>query len=154
MIRMSKLTDYGIVLMSYMAAHPDRVHTAPEVADGAQLPLPTVSKLLRILAKDGILVSHRGVKGGYRLSREPQQLSVARIIGALEGPIGLTDCASAPGDCSHEPCCPIRRPWQKINQVILHALEQIPLSDMALRLPLPGPATLAHARKSTARPTL
>lgn len=144
MIRMSKLTDYGIVLMSYMAAHPDRVHTAPEVADGAQLPLPTVSKLLRILAKDGVLVSHRGVKGGYHLARRPDQLSVARIIGALEGPIGLTDCAGSPGDCAHEPCCPIRRPWQKINQVILQALEQIPLSDMALTLPL-------HARKPATR---
>ena len=138
MIRLSRLTDYGIVLMSYMATHPERVHTAPEVAAGAHLPVPTVSKLMRLLVKEGVLVSHRGVKGGYGLARGPEEISVARIISALEGPIGLTMCAGSSGDCSHEPLCPVRRPWQRINQVILQALEKIRLSEMTATSVLPS----------------
>ena len=72
MIRISRLTDYGIVLMSHLAAHGDRVHNANEVAAEAHLPLPTVSKLLRLLAKEGLLESHRGVKGGYGLAGRPR----------------------------------------------------------------------------------
>ena len=68
MIRMSRLTDYGIVLMSYMAAHRERAINAAELAAAAQLPLPTVSKLLRLLAREELLVSQRGVKGGYTLA--------------------------------------------------------------------------------------
>ena len=132
MIRISRLTDYGIVLMSYMAAQPHRVHNAAEAAAGAHLPLPTASKLLRVLAREGLLASHRGVKGGYILARAPEQISVASIIRAVEGPIALTVCAVDPsGDCELELICPVRAPWQKINQAIRQALEGISLAEMA-----------------------
>lgn len=132
MIRISRLTDYGIVLMSYMAAKPDGIHNAAEAAAEAHLPLPTVSKLLRVLTHEGLLTSHRGVKGGYTLAREPEQISVASIIRALEGPIALTVCADDPsGDCELELLCPVRAPWQKINQAIRQALEDISLAEMA-----------------------
>ncbi len=133
MIRISRLTDYGIVLMSYMAAQPDGVHNAAEAAAEAHLPLPTVSKLLRVLTREGLLESHRGVKGGYSLAHKPEQISVASIIRALEGPIALTVCAVDPtGDCELELLCPVRAPWQKINQAIRQALENISLAEMAL----------------------
>lgn len=131
MIRMGRLTDYGIVLMSYMATHPDRVHNAAEVAAEAHLPLPTVSKLLRLLARKGLLASQRGAKGGYTLATSPEAISVAGIITALEGPIALTTCTNdSPGDCEHEPICPVRSHWNRINLAIRQALERIPLSDM------------------------
>lgn len=128
MIRISRLTDYGIVLMSYITAHAERVHNATELAAGAHLPLPTVSKLLRVLARRGLLESHRGVKGGYSLARSPHDISVAEIIRTLEGPIALTACTtSAPSDCEHETLCPVRGHWHKINQAIVQALESVRL---------------------------
>ena len=111
MIRISRLTDYGIVLMSHMAAHGDRVHNATEVAAEAHLPLPTVSKLLRLLAKEGLLESHRGVKGGYGLARPAEDITVGTIITALEGPIAITTCTNdSPGECEHEPHLPGAQP--------------------------------------------
>ena len=141
MIRMSRLTDYGIVLMSYMAAHRDRITNAAELAAGAQLPLPTVGKLLRLLAREDLLVSQRGVKGGYTLAHAPEEISIAEIIGALEGPIALTVCTTAPsGECEYEPQCPVRTPWQRINRAVRDALEQITLADMSS-----PPAHVRHA---------
>ena len=77
MLRITKQTDYGIVLLSRMAAEPARLFNAPELAAELGLPLPTVSKILKLLARDGVLASHRGVKGGYSLSRPPEAISVA-----------------------------------------------------------------------------
>jgi len=131
MIRMSRLTDYAIVLMSYMATHHERLRNAAELAAGAQLPLPTVSKLLRLLAQQELLVSQRGVKGGYSLAQAPAEISLAGIIRALEGPIALTACTAAPaGACEYEPQCPVRIPWQRINGAVRDALERITLADM------------------------
>jgi FeS assembly SUF system regulator len=132
MIRISRLTDYGIVLLTHMAAHRDHVHNASEAAAEAHLPLPTVSKLLRLLTKEGLLASQRGVKGGYGLARAPQQISVAQIVAALEGPIALTACAgSGASDCEHETLCPVRGHWNLINLAIRQALESITLADLA-----------------------
>jgi FeS assembly SUF system regulator len=137
MIRISRLTDYGIVLMSYLAAHPDRFHNAAQVAVGARLPAPTVSKLLRLLAREGLLESQRGAKGGYGLARAAEQISLADVIRALEGPIALTTCnTSLPGECEHEPQCPVRGHWHRINQAVRQALEDVRLSEMALRPPV------------------
>jgi len=132
MIRISRLTDYGIVLMAYVAAHPQRMHNAAEIAAGARLPLATVSKLLRILAREDLLASHRGVKGGYSLARSADDISVASIVGALEGPLALTRCSTGhSGKCTYEPCCPVSGHWQKINGAIREALESVTLADMA-----------------------
>ena len=158
MIRMSRLTDYGIVLMSYMAAHPERQNNATELAAGAQLPLPTVSKLLRRLARQELLVSQRGIKGGYTLAHAPEEISIAGIIHALEGPIALTVCTTAPsGECEYEPRCPVRTPWQRINRAVRDALEQITLADLsgapALTRPVIRPVPRHPATHPARHPT-
>ncbi len=131
MIRMTKQADYGIVLMAHMASLPDRLFSAARIAHEAQLPPPTVSKILKILARDGLLDSHRGVKGGYILARAAEEISVADIISALDGPIGITECiCDTPGECWHESICPVRDNWQRINQAIRQALEAITLAEM------------------------
>ncbi len=131
MIRITKQSDYGIVLMSRLAAEPEQLHTAAALAAELQLPAPTVSKILKILARGGLLESHRGVKGGYSLSRTPESISVAEIIGALEGPIAVTECIEdGPGECSQEPFCAVRGNWQRINLAIRQALEAISLAEM------------------------
>ncbi len=136
MLRITKQTDYGIVLLSRMAAEPERQLNAPELAAEVQLPLPTVSKILKLLARDGLLVSHRGVKGGYGLSRPPERISVAEIIGSLEGPIAMTECIDdGPDECNQEGHCAMQGNWQVINRAIRTALEGITLRDMAEPLP-------------------
>src|SRR5262244_3930308 len=95
MIRLGKLTDYGLVVMTHMAQNQDRLlHTARDLAVESRLPLPTVSKLLKELLQGGLLVSQRGIKGGYGLAREAREIPVSEIIAAIEGPIALTDCGT------------------------------------------------------------
>ncbi len=138
MIRLSRITDYGIVLMAHLAEQPaGTTHNAREAAEATQLPPPVVSKILKSLARSGLLVSHRGAKGGYSLSRPPEQISVVEMVGALEGPIGLVDCAMHPGACPQELGCTVREPWQRINRVVHDALSQIMLSDL-VSSPRPG----------------
>src|SRR5262245_27832577 len=109
MIRMTRLTDYAIVLLAYCARHPERpLHSTRDLAEEAHLPMPTVGKILKLLARKGLLVSHRGVRGGYVLSKPADQITVAEIIGALEGPIAITECShDAPGSCALESRCPV-----------------------------------------------
>jgi FeS assembly SUF system regulator len=138
MIRLSKLTDYAIVLMTQIARSPERpLHTARDLAAETQLPLPTVSKILKQLLAAGLLVSHRGVKGGYSLSREPGAISVGHIIAAIEGPVGATECSSGPmGLCDLEPHCPMTSNWKIISHALRQALENLTLPDLIYPLQL------------------
>ena len=135
MIRLSKLTDYGIVLMTRFAVD-GAVHTARELADDTGVPLPTVSKILKALAREELLASHRGVKGGYNLARPAQEISVAQIISVFE-PIAMTECtAIGPSFCELEPTCPVRGNWQKIGLAIRNALADLTLAEMTNPLPM------------------
>ena len=132
MIRITRQTDYGILLLSQMAAHPaDEVQTAKDAARQSGLPLPMASKILKALAREGLLVSHRGVKGGYSLAVAPDRISIAAVIQALEGPFGITECSYNPGRCEQEGSCPVRTNWQRISLAVRDALDRIPLSEMS-----------------------
>lgn len=132
MIRVGKLTDYGLVVMSQIARRPQfELHTARDLAQQCGLPLPTVSKLLKGLLQSGLLASHRGIKGGYSLARAAELISLAEIISALEGPLALTECSTdITGLCDLEPSCPIKDNQRIINHVIRGALEKVMLSDL------------------------
>lgn len=131
MVRMSKLTDYAIVLLTLLASEESAApHNAREVAARACLPFPVVSKILKALARAGLLVSHRGAKGGYALARPAEKISVAEAIRAMEGPIALTECAAGPGQCQQESTCGIRSPWQQVNELIREHLEHVPLTQL------------------------
>jgi FeS assembly SUF system regulator len=132
MIRLSRLSDYGIVLMAHLAGHGDAgPHNARELASEAGLPLPVVSKLLKLLAREGLLESQRGAKGGYSLARPARAITASEMITALEGPIGLTECSVHPGQCTQEKSCHVREPWQRINDVVRRALGGVTLADLA-----------------------
>jgi FeS assembly SUF system regulator len=132
MIRLSRLSDYGIVLMAFLAEQPpESQHNARDIAHGTQLPLPVVSKILKALAREGLLHSQRGPRGGYALARRPEQISVAEMITALEGPIGLTECTMHPGVCAQESRCHVRKPWQHINHIVRSALAGVTLAQLA-----------------------
>ncbi len=132
MVRLRKLTDYGLVLMTCIArSRGTSLRTARDLAVESKLPLSTVSKLLKELLQSGLLVSHRGTKGGYILAREPQDISVIEIIAALEGQMALTECSTdITGLCNLEPCCPIKSNQQIINKAVRGVLEKITLSDL------------------------
>lgn len=133
MVRLGKLTDYGLVLLTCMArSHGASLRTARDLALESNLPVSTVSKLLKGLLQGGLLISHRGIKGGYVLARDPHEISVLEVIAAVEGPMALTECSTdVSGLCHIETCCPIKTNQQIINQAVRGVLEKVMLSDLA-----------------------
>lgn len=132
MIRISKLADYGIVLLTQFAREPEStVYNARDLSAAARLPLPTVSKLLKALARAELLVSHRGSRGGYRLARGLDQISVADVLAAIEGRMAITDCSDAGEACRRETTCPVRGHWMSINETVRGLLSELKLSQMA-----------------------
>lgn len=131
MLRISKLTDYGTVILACLAAMPERRLTASEVAERTRLGLPTVSKLLKCFHRAGLLTSARGARGGYRLARPPAAISAAAIIDAIEGPLAITECSGQHSTCEHETSCSTGGAWQRINGAIRRSLDEISLAQLA-----------------------
>lgn len=140
MIRITKQTDYGIVLMTHLAQAREAQQSAPDLAEELRIPLPMVSKILKILAREGLLASHRGVRGGYSLARPASEITVDQIVGSLEGQIAMTECVEDHHDCARESFCSVRGNWQVINRAILNALQGITLAEMVR--PMPEPTAL------------
>ncbi len=136
MLRMSKLADYGTVVMASMARDPDAMHSAAGLAARLGIGAPTVSKVLKILAREGLVVSMRGAHGGYRLPQPPSGISLAQIIRAMDGPIGMTECSTIPGLCPQESRCTVRANWKRVNDIVLGILQGITLEQ--LNMPIPG----------------
>ena len=130
MFRISRLTDYGTMLLVYLAQHEGRLCSASEVALGTHVAQPTVQKLLKVLAKTGLVDSVRGAEGGYRLARTPDSINAAEILNALEGPVAITECSTLDSHCELEPICQVGDAWQKINNAIRLALIDITLADL------------------------
>jgi FeS assembly SUF system regulator len=143
-LRITKQTDYGIVLMTLFAARREGdAKSARDLALETGLPLPMVGKILKLLVREGMLASQRGARGGYRLSRPAAQINVADIVRALEGPIAITECVEVgPGECRFLSGCALQPNWLRINQAIQDALQGITLMDMA---PDEGGSCLAPA---------
>jgi FeS assembly SUF system regulator len=137
MLRLSKLTDYATVILSVMAKDKNRVFSAIEMATATGIALPTVSKILKALVNAKMLMSTRGSKGGYALAREPEKITIAAIINALEGPIALTECSISKQACEQAAGCGIRANWYLINQTIHNALESVTLADLIRPVTLP-----------------
>lgn len=131
MLRLSKLSDYSTVIMAHMAQQPERVYSAAGLAQALNLGAPTVSKLLKIMTRAGLVMSRRGTHGGYVLARGPESITLAEIIDAVEGPIGMTECSVASGACAQEDGCAVRPQWQYINRLVFEALDRTRLSDFA-----------------------
>ena len=144
MLRLSKLTDYAVVVLSHMTHDEGEIHAAAEIAQATSVGFPTVSKLLKLLARAGVVHSVRGAKGGYLLNGSSEQISVAEIIQAIEGPIALTECSISDDSCQQSANCEIRGNWTAINQAIKAALEAVSLSDLACcgKTPVPGEFTV------------
>ena len=133
MVRVTKLTDYGIALMANLAGgDPGRQLTAQDLSRAMGMPLPTVRKILKILAKSGLLVSTRGATGGYSLARDPEDISMLDMVAALEGPLAMTECSVGDDcNCALEKICGLKENWSWINQQLKSTLEGYSLAQMA-----------------------
>ncbi|MBD3816671.1 MAG: SUF system Fe-S cluster assembly regulator, partial [Halothiobacillus sp.] len=116
MLKISRMSDYAIVLLTAMARTEAAQSTARVLAVDTGLTLPTVGKLLKMLSAGGLLLSQQGRNGGYRLARAANEISLANIIEAIDGPIALTECFTVDHDCDREANCGLRPHWQAINQ--------------------------------------
>lgn len=146
MFRLNRLTDYAVVVMSQMALRGGETRSAQQISEDTGVPLPTVSKLLNLLGRAKLVTSQRGASGGYTLSGTPEEISVAQIIQAMEGPIALTACVDGAADsCDAESFCPMCGNWNKVNGAIREALSSVSLADMMVFPPAFGvpPGSLA-----------
>ena len=130
MLRISKLTDYAILIMVELTREGE-VLSAQALAESIHVETPTASKVLKILAGGGLLESYRGANGGYRVSRAADSISVAEVIAAIEGPIAMTECSVEEGLCSQEDSCELRSNWQRISLAVAQALRDVSLAEMS-----------------------
>lgn len=131
MLKISRLTDYGTLVLAHMARAPEARHRASEVADATRLGNATVRKLLKLLTRGGIVVSQRGAGGGYALARPPDQITAVEIIDALEGKVALTECSGEHHSCERERRCALEHNWQAINRAVRDSLRAITLAQLA-----------------------
>ncbi|MBX6373589.1 MAG: SUF system Fe-S cluster assembly regulator [Acetobacteraceae bacterium] len=130
MLRLSKLTDYAVVVLTRLEG--EGVQAAPELAAATGIAEPTVAKVLKILAHSGLVEGLRGARGGYRLTRPIAEVPLTEVIAAIDGPIALTACVdSAVGICEAEEVCPVRGRWDPVNRAIREALSGITIADLA-----------------------
>lgn len=142
MLKLSRLTDYAAVVMAQIARHPEQSHAAAELADAVQLPHPTVSKTLKMLVKAGLLESRRGAQGGYSLARPASRITAIDIITAIEGPVAMTECSHAEGDCDLAATCGVSDNWQRVSLAVRTLLDSVTLAHLADTAPIKLPVQM------------
>jgi len=136
MLRIGKMADYALLITNQMVAASNQLRTTDALAGATHLPLATVRKLLKQLVDAGIVKSHRGVNGGYTLAQNPDLVSVADVIIAIEGPISLTQCATTPNSCDLMANCALKSNWSLLNNLLADMLQKISLSEMSGKMAL------------------
>ncbi len=144
MLRVTKLTDYATVVLTVLAARHGEVLSANDLAEQAGLEPPTVSKILKPLAQAGLVEGLRGVRGGYRLARTAERISLIEIVEAMEGPLAITECSQDHSQCGIAHSCGVRSNWRLINDVVAEALRGVTLAQML--------HPLSHSGDSRRRP--
>src|ERR1700761_8969163 len=130
MLRLSRLTDYAVVVLVRLSA-AQGVATSPGIAASIGIPEPTVAKVLKALAGNGLVTSTRGAHGGYRLGRPLNQIAISEVVVAIDGPIALTSCVDGAAGCDSLSLCPMAGRWDPVNEAIRNALSNTSLADMA-----------------------
>jgi len=134
MLRIGKMADYALLLTNHLVVSQDDLCTTEDLVDATQLPLATVRKLLKQLVDAGIVLSQRGAKGGYRLADKPVAFTIADVIGAIEGPIALTQCITIKGNCGLSTTCGMKHNWNYVNQMVADLFRHITLEDMSRKV--------------------
>jgi FeS assembly SUF system regulator len=150
MLRVTKLTDYATVVLTVLATRRGEVLSAAELAEHSGLEQPTVSKLLKPLAQAGLVEGLRGVRGGYRLSRAADKISLIEVVEAMEGPLAMTECSQHDSNCGIAHQCGVRSNWRLINDVVADALRGVTLAQMLRPAPPPSPSPEPTRRREIA----
>jgi FeS assembly SUF system regulator len=148
MFRLSKLADYGTVLLSYMARQPDRTYSATELAAEIGIGVPTASKILKLLTRHELVQSVRGIHGGYLLARPAEAISLGEVIEALDGPINVTECGAGAGLCARESECGVKGNWRRLGKMIQQTLSDVSVAEFARPDFRPTPAVNQPAARS------
>ena len=138
MLKIGKMTDYAMLILSQMAREPDTVMSAATLAETLQLSGPTVSKILKILGDSSLVMSIRGADGGYHLGKQAANISVSDVIAAMEGDLTMTECCETTNLCSLGSMCAMQDNWLKINGLIKSLLSRISILDMVGPISLEG----------------
>lgn len=147
MLKLTKKADYGLIALRHLASER-RGASAKDIADSYTIPLPLLSKILQKLARNGLLISEQGTHGGYRLARDPHQITTLEVILSIDGPIILTHCFTEHSECDQSGRCPVRQPLRKVHEGILRLLSGITISDLS-QDDMPVPQALATITLTT-----
>jgi len=135
MLKLTKKADYGLIALCHLASRPgQKTASAKDIADTYRIPLPLLSKVLQALVRNGLLASEQGASGGYRLARDPHEITALEVIRVMDGPIILTHCFTehaGHAECEQHECCPVREPLRKVHEGILKLLSSITISDIS-----------------------
>ncbi len=131
MLKLTKKADYALIALKHLVVQGPESSSAKEIAEMYGIPQPLLSKILQKLVKSGFLQSEHGTNGGYRLARDPQEITALEVIRTIDGPIFLTACFTEHGYCVHTDRCIVRDPLQKVHEGILRLLASITISDMS-----------------------
>ncbi|MBX2989710.1 MAG: Rrf2 family transcriptional regulator [Bacteroidetes bacterium] len=132
MVRLSKKVEYGLIAIRHIAANPADVVTAKEIAEKYQIPYELLAKVLQRLSREGLISSQQGVRGGYSLTRNPNEISVSMIINAIEGNnLAIAQCMTeGPESCDVFNVCTIKSPLSKVQANIEHAFDTMTLAQI------------------------
>ena len=155
MVALTRKTDYALVALAYLARWEQGCVSARDIAARVRIPLPVLMSILSQLARRGLVISTRGAKGGYRLARSPDQITLADLIDAVEGPVRLTACCMGHGEvrepeCDLEAVCDVKQPLQAVQRRLEAFLSEVRLSDIA-RNTMPVELNVSARAKPSAR---
>lgn len=164
MLKLTKKADYGLIALRHLATRHSVAETrgatasAKDIADLYRIPLPLLSKVLQSLVRNGLLISEQGASGGYRLARDPHEISTLEVIRSIDGPIILTHCFTEHAEqkqCDQSEMCPVREPLRKVHEGILRLLSSITVSDLALDdMPIPAiPGMVSSIQRASIAPS-
>ena len=132
MLRFTKRSDYGLMAIHYIAVHEDGGPvSAKRIAEEFAIPPELLAKILQRLAKQRLITSQNGPKGGYVLARRAMEITVGQVVTALEGPINIVECLEEDSECPQMARCNLRRPVRKIQAAISHMLDTMSLAELA-----------------------
>ena len=131
MLKLTKKADYGMIALRHIALSSRHAASAKEIADTYDIPLPLLAKVLQTLTKSGALQSVAGTRGGYKLSRDPRQISVLEVIRAIDGPVVLTSCFTTHGGCGQSEKCTVREPLRHVHEAIMNLLQRTTIQQLA-----------------------
>src|SRR5947209_14257823 len=132
MFKLSKKADYGLIAMKHLALHREQhACSANEIAEEYGISVTLMAKVLQKLARHNLVAAKHGSSGGYKLAKEPHQISALDVISAIDGPVLITSCVTCYGNCDATDKCTVREPLRRVNESILSVLNAVTISQMS-----------------------